>query len=57
MGIEEIREGNSYSYDSGIANFSHQEAAMDAKAGGGTVVQAAKISGTASVTVTFDVRD
>ena len=57
MGIEEIREGNSYSYDSGIANFSRQEAAMDAKAGGGTVVQAAKISVTASVTVTFDVRD
>ena len=30
---------------------------MDAKAVGGTVVQAAKISVTASVTVTFDVRD
>ena len=56
IGIENIREGNSYSYDSGIANFSRQEV-MDAKAVGGTVVQAAKISVTASVTVTFDVRD
>ena len=56
IGIESVREGNSYSYDSGIANFSRQEV-MDAKAVGGTVVQAAKISVTASVTVTFDVRD
>ena len=56
VGIEDIREGNSYSYDSGIANFS-REAVMDAKGAGGTVVQAAKISVTANVTVTFEVRD
>ena len=53
--IEAIQEGNVISYDSGVNNFSRkvlgnvEEAAMDAA----TVVRAAKICVSASVTVTF----
>ena len=55
VGIDEIREGNTWSYDSGVSNFSRTE---DAKAAGaGTVVQAAKIAVSANITVVFDVRD
>ena len=53
--IESIQESNVYSFDSGVNNFSRktygavEEAAMDSP----TVVRAAKICVTATVTVTF----
>ena len=50
-GIEEIHEGGTYSFDSGLNNFS-RETAADAKASG-TVIRAAKLTVSASVTVTF----
>lgn len=54
--IESIQEGSVYSYDSGVNNFSRktfgEEAAMDSP----TVVRAAKISVSASVTVVFTVK-
>ena len=55
IGIEEIREGNTWSYDSGVSNFSRQDVAAEKAAG--TVVQAAKIAVSANITVVFDVRD
>ena len=54
IGIEEIREGNTWSYDSGVSNFSRQDVAAEKAAG--TVVQAAKIAVSANITVVFDVR-
>ena len=54
--IESIQEGSVYSYDSGVNNFSRktfgEEAAMDSP----TVIRAAKISVSASVTVVFTVK-
>lgn len=55
--IESIQEGSVYSFDSGVNNFSRksngaEEAGMDVA----TVVRAAKICVSASVTVTFRVR-
>lgn len=48
-GIESIQEGNTYSYDRGINNF-----ALSAKAdSSGTVVQAAKMTVSANISVTF----
>ena len=50
-GIESISENNTYSYDSGLNNFSKTAGAVeDAK----TVVQAAKLQVTANVTITFE---
>ena len=56
IGVDEIREGNTWSYDSGVSNFSRAAAADEKAVGAGTVVQAAKIAVTANVTVTFDVK-
>ena len=53
-GIEEIREGGTYSFDSGLNNFS-REAAAEAKASD-TVIRAAKLTVSATVTVTFEAK-
>ena len=53
-GIEVISDGNVYSYDNSVGNFSAkrmEETAMDA--GYGTMVQAAKLIVSASVSITF----
>ena len=52
-GLEAVSEGGVYSYDNAVGNFSSREtgeAAEDA----GTVVQAAKLIVSASVTITFE---
>lgn len=50
--IENISEGGVYSYDNSIGNFSAK--AMAADEAGGTIVQAAKLIVSASVTITFE---
>ena len=52
-GVEIITEGNVYSYDNTVGNFSAK--AMDREEAGaaGTVVQAAKLIISATVSVTF----
>ena len=53
-GIEVISEGATYSYDSGLNNFRKEVAAAeDAASGSTTVVQAAKLQVSATVTVSF----
>jgi len=52
LGIDEIRESNTYTYDSGAGNFNRALSAKE-DAAAGTVVQAAKIAVTASIVVTF----
>ena len=54
-GIESVSEGNVFSYDNTVSNFSAkrmEEASADA--GYGTVVQAAKLIVSATVTMTFE---
>ena len=54
-GIEDISENSVYSYGNSVSNFSakrYEEAAADG--GAGTVVQAAKLIVTATVTITFE---
>ena len=50
-GIESIQEGNTYSYDRGINNFA--QSAKDVSSG--TVVQAAKMTVSANISITFTV--
>lgn len=50
--IENISEGGVYSYDNTVGNFSAKEVAADEAAG--TVVSAAKLIVSASVTITFE---
>ena len=53
-GIEVISEGATYSYDSGLNNFRKEmETVEDAASGSTTVVQAAKLQVSATVTVSF----
>ena len=54
--IASIQEGSVYSYDSGINNFSRKVFGEAAEMDAATVVRAAKISVSATVTVTFTVR-
>lgn len=51
-GIEIISEGTTYSYDSGLNNF-RKETMEDAAYSGSTVVQAAKLQVSATVTISF----
>ncbi len=53
FGIEEIREQGTYSSDRGAGNFFKSEQAMGSSAD--TIVQAAKLSVSSSITVTFKV--
>lgn len=54
--IESIQEGTVYSFDSGANNFSRKTAGEEAAADFSTVVRAAKICVSASITVTFRVK-
>ena len=54
--VVSIQEGTVYSYDSGVNNFSRKVAGAAEEMGSPTVVRAAKISVSASVTVTFRVK-
>ena len=54
--IESIQEGSVYSYDSGVNNFSRKTFGEEAAMASPTVVRAAKISVSASVTVVFTVK-
>ena len=51
--IESMAEGNTFSFDSGLNNFS-RTAAKGTAEDGRTVVQAAKLQVTATVTITFE---
>ena len=53
MEIENIQEGSVYSYDSGANNFSRKVAGEEAAMDSPTVVRAAKICVSATVTITF----
>ena len=52
-GMDTISEGGVYSYDNTVGNFSAQET-VEADEGAGTVVQAAKLIVSATVTITFE---
>ncbi len=52
-GIETVSEGNVYSYDNSVGNFSAKRMEEAADTGSGTVVQAAKLIVSVTVTVTF----
>lgn len=52
-GIEVISEGNVYSYDNTVSNFSAKRAEAETDAGYGTMVQAAKLIVSATVNITF----
>ncbi len=52
--IEAISEGNVYSYDNSVGNFSAKRMEGAADAGYGTIVQAAKLIVSATVTITFE---
>ena len=52
LGIDEIRESNTYTYDSGAGNFNRALSTKE-DAAAGTVIQAAKIAVTASIVVSF----
>ena len=54
--IESIQEGSVYSYDSGVNNFSRKTFGEEAAMAAPTVIRAAKISVSASVTVVFTVK-
>lgn len=54
--IESIQEGSVYSFDSGVNNFSRKVAGVEAEMDEATVVRAAKICVSATVTVTFKVK-
>ena len=54
--IESIQEGSVYSYDSGVNNFSRKTFGEEAEMDSPTVIRAAKISVSASVTVVFTVK-
>ena len=54
--IVNIQEGNVYSYDSGVNNFSRKTMAVEEAMGATTVVRAAKIIVSAAVTVTIKVK-
>ena len=54
--IVSIQEGNVYSFDSGVNNFSRKVAGNESGMDSPTVVRAAKIGVSASVTVTFRVK-
>ena len=51
-----IQEGNVYSYDSGVNNFSMKTMAAEEAMGAPTIVRAAKITVSAAVTITFKVK-
>ena len=55
MKIEAVMEGGTYSYDSGLNNFRKEtiEAELDAGYGAPTVIQAAKLQVSATVSITF----
>lgn len=53
-GIETISEGNVFSYDNSVGNFSAKRMEAAADGGYGTVVQAAKLIVSATVTITFE---
>ncbi len=52
-GIEVISEGNVYSYDNTVSNFSAKRAEAEMDTGYGTMVQAAKLIVSATVNITF----
>ena len=52
-GIETISEGNVYSYDNSVSNFSAKRMEGTADTGYGTVVQAAKLIVSVTVSITF----
>lgn len=52
-GIETISEGNEYSYDNSVSNFSAKRMEGTADTGYGTVVQAAKLIVSVTVSITF----
>ena len=52
-GIETISEGNVYSYDNSVSNFSAKRMEEATDAGFGTVVQAAKLIVSVTVSITF----
>ena len=52
-GVEIITEGNVYSYDNTVGNFSAKAMDRDEAGGAGTVVQAAKLIISATVSMTF----
>lgn len=54
--IESIQEGTVYSFDSGVNNFSRKVAGVEEALDAATVVRAAKICVSATVTVTFKVK-
>ena len=52
-GIETISEGNEYSYDNSVSNFSAKRMEGTADTGYGTMVQAAKLIVSVTVSITF----
>ena len=54
--IVSIQEGGVYSFDSGVNNFAVKALGATAEASRDTVVRAAKITVSASVTITFNVK-
>ena len=56
-GIESITEGGTYSYDRGMASLNSFKEAAAEDAAYGTVVQAAKLSVVANISITFKVED
>ena len=54
--IESIQEGAVYSYDSGVNNFSRKVLGVEAETDSATVVRAAKIAVSATVTIVFKVK-
>ena len=54
--IESVQEGNVYSFDSGVNNFSRKIAGEEYEMDAATVVRAAKICVSASVTITFRIK-
>ena len=55
-GMESIAEGNVYSYENSVGNAYARAAGMDAEEDAGTVVQAAKLLVSATVTITFEAK-
>lgn len=55
-GMESIAEGSVYSYENSVGNVYARAAGMDAEEDAGTVVQAAKLLVSATVTITFEAK-
>ena len=55
-GMESIAEGSVYSYENSVGNAYARAAGMDAEEDAGTVVQAAKLLVSATVTITFEAK-